>query len=136
MNYNESIETLEKPMEQPENTMTIEQPTTKPVFDVKAYLEGLHTKQLLALRKSIYRVSPWSYEREEDSCQIVRKEQRGGVYYLFESYSPINSGVTIEMLREVLAKREHVPNKAEAKALRRERAFTGKRKTKHVNLSK
>ncbi len=72
----------------------------------QAYLEKLHTKQLLQLRDAAYRVS----------C-IGMDTDREAVY-------DVTDVLTVRMseIKRELGKREHVPNKAEAKKIRQEKA--------------
>lgn len=78
--------------------------TTKKVreWDAAKYLKTLHTRKLLDILKS---------------CRIH------GFWDVIDK----NSGhvVTLEELKTELATREHVPNKQEAKALRKERIKKG-----------
>lgn len=67
-----------------------------PNWDPIAYLNGLHTKQIMNLRKDAY-------------------------HYGHEQVSLDDAGwlvITVDQINEVLATREHVPNKAEAKKIR------------------
>lgn len=71
-----------------------------PVFDSVAYLKSCATRQLLAIRDRCYALS----------CS----------YNVNDGYG--NACVTLDEVKAVLATREHVPNKAEGKAARRQRA--------------
>lgn len=80
------------------------------------YLKGLHTRQLMALRKRVYAVN--------QALQFVK-----GPGYTVEDdelYYRINDDtktvITLGQLKRELAAREHVPNKIEAKALRKAKA--------------
>ena len=76
----------------------------------QAYLEKLHTKQLLQLRNAAYRVS----------C-IGMDTDREAVYDVTDDLT-----VRISEIKRELSKREHVPNKAEAKKIRQEKAKNNK----------
>jgi hypothetical protein len=85
--------------------------TTKPSWDPVEYLKSLHTKQILAIRDAIYRVSGINrYDIPETEA----------------GYDPFDSGgrcwVTLAEVKAELALRPHVPNKAEAKVIRQEKA--------------
>lgn len=80
------------------------------------YLQGLHTRQLMALRKRLYAVNSWA------------QYSKGPGYYVEDdklTYA-INDNpateITLGQLKRELAGRPHVPNKAEAKALRKAKA--------------
>lgn len=72
-----------------------------PTWDPIAYLEGLHTRQIMDLRNDCYK---FSY----DMVNMIE----------YPPYNPI----TLDQIRQVLATREHIPNKAEAKILRQQKA--------------
>jgi len=72
-----------------------------PAWDPIAYLSGLHTRQIMNLR---------------DDCH---KFQHDAVDLL--EYAPYHT-ITLDQIREVLATREHIPNKAEAKVIRQQKA--------------
>lgn len=69
-------------------------------FNATLYLEGKHTRQLL------------------DLLQCCRR--CGGRYDVLDNNS--DWFVSISQVKAELAKREHIPNKLEAKKLRQERA--------------
>lgn len=96
-------------------------------FNAVAYLENLHTKQILDFRKSIYRLSHWSYKTENDV--MVRDKEYSGVLYLCEN---TDMKITMEDIKKVLQNRPHVPNSKEAKILRQERANFGKKNKKKM----
>lgn len=77
------------------------------------YLKKRHTKELLNIRDMIYRVSGYNrYDIPEDEvgCDPINDYSGGGCW------------VTLAQVKAELATRPHVPNKAEAKAIRQERA--------------
>jgi hypothetical protein len=70
------------------------------------YLEKLHTRQLLKLRDSVYRVCDYGLSRGFQP-----------VYDVTDTLS-----VRAYEIKRELSKREHIPNKAEAKKIRQEKA--------------
>jgi len=66
---------------------------------VKQWLEGHHTKQLLQLKRSAHRCGGYYDPTETGGCCI-----------------------DIEEIKEVLATREHIPNKKESKIIRQQAA--------------
>lgn len=70
-------------------------------WDPIAYLGGLHTKQIMNMRDEAYHYG-------HDQVNML-------------DHPPYNP-VTMDQIREVLATREHIPNKAEAKEIRRQKA--------------
>ena len=70
----------------------------------RAYLEGLHTRQLLRHLRGLRRLeSKW-----QDS-------------YIFVS-TPLELKKEIDLCKEILATREHIPNKLEARRIRQLKA--------------
>ena len=96
-------------------------------FNAIAYLESLHTKQIMGLRDTLYRLSPWSYKTEDD--MTVRDKQYCGVLYLCERS---DMKITMADIKKVLLNRPHIPNSKEAKVLRQERATFGKKNKKKM----
>ena len=80
------------------------------------YLKGLHTRQLLALRKNIYAVN--NYKRY-DKGPGFRLDDDELKYHINESEITV---ITLGQLKRELATRPHVPNKLEAKAARKAKA--------------
>jgi len=76
------------------------------------YLEGLHTRQLLNLRKTAYAVSNYGRYSDQKASVIV---------------TPLLA-VTLDQIKAELSKREHVPNKTEAKRIRQEKAKANRNK--------
>jgi hypothetical protein len=70
------------------------------------YLEKLHTRQLLKLRDRVYRV-----------CNYGLTHGFQPVYDVTDTLS-----VRAYEIKRELSKREHIPNKAEAKKIRQEKA--------------
>ena len=71
----------------------------------KAHLNTLHTKQLLAMRKSLYATGGKLWMDDND--------QRG-------------STISLADIKEILNTRPHIPNKKEGKDIRRSNAMRGK----------
>lgn len=69
-------------------------------WDPVQWLKTQHTRELMGLRKSIYR------------CK--------GSYDVSDNHQGMT--VTLEQLKAELATREHIPNKKEGKAIRRAKA--------------
>jgi len=69
-------------------------------FDPIAYLEGLHTRQLMNLRNDCFRFG------------------HNGVFI----NSANDKWVSVEEVNQVLSTREHIPNKREAKEIRQKAA--------------
>lgn len=102
-------------------------------------LKTLHTKQLLKVLQSM-RVNTWTLdERIGDMLGIDPKEltcEQINTYHLIvpswllgvPREERILSNVTCDDVRAELAKRPHVPNKQESKALRKAKALAGKNK--------
>lgn len=88
------------------------------------YLEQLHTKQLLDLKRTVYRLS---YPYKMVNGVQVRDVQQGGVFYPWPNS---NIAVTLEDIKHVLSNRPHIPNSKEAKTLRQERACFNKKPLK------
>jgi hypothetical protein len=77
------------------------------------YLKKRHTKELLNIRDMIYRVSGYNYYDVTDGevgCDPLSDCSGGRCW------------VTLEQVKAELATRPHVPNKAEAKVIRQQRA--------------
>lgn len=74
-------------------------------WDPIAYLNSLHTRQIMNLRNDCY-----SYGHDE-----VR----------MLDHEPYHA-ITLDQIREVLSTREHIPNKAEAKVIRQQKAAAGR----------
>jgi hypothetical protein len=70
------------------------------------YLEKLHTRQLLKLRDRVYRV-----------CNFNGNLPLNPFVNVTDSLT-----VRVSEIRRELSKREHIPNKAEAKKIRQEKA--------------
>lgn len=92
-------------------------------FDKHVFLKGLHTKQLIQLRDKIYKV-PKSYDpvpmatsEEEDYAQMCAAIPQYDVSDAFKGHY-----VSLIDVKRELSTREHVPNKAEAKEIRQQRA--------------
>ena len=78
--------------------------TVKPVnstWDPIAYLEALHTRQIMNLREAAHRYGHDAVHLEDGVA---------------EHY------ITGDQIRQVLASREHIPNKVEAKVIRQQKA--------------
>jgi len=75
------------------------------VTRTQSYLNGLHTKQLLQLRDRIQASGDTLYHVEEAGLDVTKEE-----------------------VKHVLATREHVPNKQEARLIRQEKAKGGRAK--------
>lgn len=92
-------------------------------MDIKAieYLEQRHTKEILNMRKSIYRRSFRAFD--EKNQKIIQYNNGTIAMYGFT--------ISLTEINFVLAKRPHIPNKIEAKAIRQQRAHTGRNKSKH-----
>lgn len=80
------------------------------------YLKGLHTRQLMALRRRVYAVNSWA--REDKGPGFYRDDDE--LHYLVND-NP-QTAITLGQLKRELATREHVPNKQEAKAIRQAKA--------------
>ena len=81
--------------------------------DLRA-LENMHTKQLLNERNRLYHVSEYC---ADCCCDKYDEEcQRCGSNHEFN----------MQQVKRILATREHVPNKQESKALRKQRIKEGK----------
>ena len=81
--------------------------------DIRA-LENMHTKQLLNERNHLYHVSEYC---ADCCCDKYDEEcQRCGNNHEFN----------MQQVKRILATREHVPNKQESKALRKQRIKEGK----------
>lgn len=81
--------------------------------DIRA-LEKMHTKQILNERNRLYHVSEYcadccccKYDEECQKCDSNRK-------------------FNMQQVKRILATREHVPNKQESKALRKQRIKEGR----------
>lgn len=78
-----------------------------------AKLEKLHTKQLLKERNCLYHVSEYCADcccdRYDDECKNCGN----------------NHEFNMQQVKRILATREHIPNKQEAKALRKARKKKG-----------
>jgi hypothetical protein len=74
----------------------------------KAYLEKLHTRQLLNLRDHAFAI-----------CKPTRTLPKDPSIDVTDCLS-----VRVSEIRYELSKREHIPNKAEAKKIRQEKAKT------------
>ena len=96
-------------------------------FNAVAYLETLHTKQILGLKNSIHKLSQWSHKMEDGV--LVRDKQYSGILYLCERS---DMKITMADIKKVLLNRPHVPNYKEAKVLRQERATFGKKNKKKM----
>lgn len=75
--------------------------TVLSTWDPIAYLEGLHTRQIMNLRDDAHRYG-------NDGVNLLDHE-------------PYHT-VSLDQIRQVLATREHIPNKAEAKVIRQQKA--------------
>jgi hypothetical protein len=78
-------------------------------FDGAAYLERCHTRELLAMKARLYRVNGGSAIFGDRSFFCLG--DNSGSY-----------GVSLGQIKAELAKREHVPNKMEAKRQRQQQA--------------
>ena len=75
-------------------------------------LENMHTKQLLNERNRLYHVSEYCadyYCNYDEECQLCGN----------------NHEFNLQQVKRILATREHVPNKQESKALRKQRIKEG-----------
>lgn len=85
--------------------------------------EALRKKQFDKRRKEIDKIKSKALKQAHTKV-LLRwlKSARacGGAYDIFDDHSGIN--LTIEELKEELSKREHIPNKAEAKVIRQQKA--------------
>ncbi len=70
-------------------------------WDPITYLESLHTRQIMQLREDAHRYGHDAVHLEDGVA---------------EHY------ITGDQIRQVLATREHIPNKAEAKVIRQQKA--------------
>lgn len=82
-------------------------------WDGAAYLKTRHTRVLMKMRESVYRVNGGRYFEysENNDAEVF--------------YDPFNDGrvcVSLAQIKAELATREHVPNKKEAKRIRQQRA--------------
>jgi hypothetical protein len=79
-------------------------------WDGAAYLKTRHTRVLMQMRESAYRVTAYNrYALRDDEV----------------FYDPFDSGlnyVSLAQIKAELATREHVPNKKEARQIRQARA--------------
>lgn len=80
------------------------------------YLKGLHTRQLMALRRRVYAVNSWAQEDKGPGYVIDDDLLRYAI-----NDNP-DTTVSLGQLKRELATREHVPNKIEAKAARKAKA--------------
>lgn len=92
-------------------------------FNATEYLQNLHTKQLLQLRDKIYKITPSDDEKpifssEEQRYQYFKDSE--AKYDVSNSFK--NWYVTLNDVRRELKTREQIPNKAEAKLIRQQRA--------------
>jgi hypothetical protein len=89
-------------------------------WDPIAYLKKLHTRQLLKIRDAIHRCHGGRVVQYYQEKGDTRIEHEAG----YDLVSNGGSGywVTLAQVKAELATRPHVPNKKEAKALRRARA--------------
>ncbi len=87
-------------------------------FNAQEYLKKLHTKQLLNLRDKIYKVKPdpkFICSTEEETL-----DNQYGKYDVSDSFK--NWYVSMPEVKAELKTREHVPNSAEAKEIRQQKA--------------
>lgn len=87
-------------------------------WDGVAYLRTRHTRVLMQMRESAYRVSGYNYAAD-------RGKTEGEIFY-----DPFDTGqnyVSLAQIKAELATREHVPNKKEARQLRQQRASNRRR---------
>jgi hypothetical protein len=87
-------------------------------WDPIAYLKGLHTKQLMNLRKSLHAVNTWAQEDKSKNYRYSDEE----IILLINDESCNHQVINLKQLKDELATREHVPNKQEAKLIRQQKA--------------
>lgn len=104
------------------------------VYD-KSILKKLHTKQLMKLYK-IFRANRNSVIQYEACCTSDIPENRFNVSLtvLNGPYETSRCNITLADVREELALRPHVPNKAESKQLRKEKHARGKNRGRKDKL--
>jgi hypothetical protein len=75
-------------------------PNPYPNWDPMAYLNGLHTRQIMKLRDEAHHFGHGQTSIDDGGWCVVTHDQ----------------------IKEVLATREHIPNKIEAKRIRQQKA--------------
>jgi hypothetical protein len=98
-------------------------------WDPVAYLKTRHTKQLMAIRDSIYAVNGGAHREYFERREVIYADwikdkdvdpDTVMLYNVGEKNEPRE--VSMAQVKAELATREHVPNKQEAKAARQARA--------------
>jgi hypothetical protein len=90
-------------------------------WDPVAWLKTQHTKQLLQLRDTIHRVYGGYRISSLQAIGSETVEHEAG-YNPFDDCSGGTTFVTLAQVKAELATRPHVPNKAEAKVIRQQKA--------------
>jgi hypothetical protein len=96
-------------------------------WDPIKYLQGRHTKQLLGLRDELYKMNGGGrYIHPAQGTENQAAEEDYAILDVMGDHS--GCVVTLAQIKAELATRPHVPNKAEAKVIRQERAKAGRNK--------